>query len=71
MFSVTSCRLVLWNADSDGVKCWDVYQGWNSPDKSMDSILWNQEGRNGIGQKERSSWITGWMTLADPMGHLE
>ena len=28
-------------------------------------------GRNGIGQKERSSWITAWMTLADPMGHLK
>ena len=37
----------------------------------LESTLWNQEGRNGIGQKERSSWITGWMTLADPMGHQE
>ena len=37
----------------------------------LGSTEWNQEGRNGIGQKERSSWITGWMTLADPMGHLE
>ena len=37
----------------------------------LESTVWNQEGRNGIGQKEGSSWITGWMTLADPMGHLE
>ena len=32
------------------------------------STLWNQEGRNKVGQREGSSWITGQMTWADHMG---
>ena len=33
----------------------------------LGSSLWNQEGRNRIEQRERSSCITGQMTWADPM----
>ena len=63
MFSDTCCRLVLWDADSDGAECWDVYQGcpWDQP----------KEGRNRVGQREGSSCITGQTTWADPLRGLE